>query len=55
MGDPAAESGRQGTPEALIAAGRALFTERGYDAASVRAITAAAGVNLGAITYHFGS
>jgi AcrR family transcriptional regulator len=43
------------TPAALLAAGLRLFTQRGYDGASVRAITAAAGANLGAITYHFGS
>lgn len=46
---------RDGTREALIAAGRALFARHGYDGASVRAITARAGANLGAITYHFGS
>jgi AcrR family transcriptional regulator len=39
----------------LIAAGRRLFGQRGYDGASVRAITRAAGANLGAVTYHFGS
>jgi AcrR family transcriptional regulator len=43
------------TVEALLAAGRALFAEHGFDGASVRALTAAAGANLGAITYHFGS
>lgn len=32
-----------------------LFSKHGYDGTSVRAITAHAGVNLGAITYHFGS
>jgi len=46
---------RDGTREALIAAGRALFARYGYDGASVRAITARARANLGAITYHFGS
>src|SRR5690606_40327253 len=46
---------RDGTRDALIAAGRALYVRHGYDVASVRAITARAGVNLGAITYHFGS
>jgi AcrR family transcriptional regulator len=43
------------TAMALIAAARRLFTLHGYDGASVRAITAEAGANLGAITYHFGS
>ncbi len=44
-----------GTPGALMAAGRKLFARYGYEGASVRAITAEAGANLGAITYHFGS
>jgi len=44
-----------GTRERLVAAGRAIFARRGYDGASVRAITRAAGANLGGITYHFGS
>lgn len=39
----------------LLAAGRKLFARRGFDGASVRAITRAAGANLGAVTYHFGS
>ena len=39
----------------LIAAGRRLFGQRGYDGASIRAITLDAGANLGAVTYHFGS
>lgn len=43
------------TRSALRRAARPLFAEHGYEAASVRAITAAAGANLGAITYHFGS
>lgn len=44
-----------GTAAALIQAARELFALHGYDAASVRAITARAAANLGAITYHFGS
>jgi AcrR family transcriptional regulator len=43
------------TADHLIIAARAEFAARGYAGASVRAITAAAGANLGAITYHFGS
>lgn len=39
----------------LLAAGRKLFARRGFDGASVRAITRAAGTNLGAVTYHFGT
>jgi len=39
----------------LLAAGRSLFAKRGFDGTSIRAITRAAGTNLGAVTYHFGS
>ncbi|HYV96555.1 MAG TPA: TetR/AcrR family transcriptional regulator [Gemmatimonadaceae bacterium] len=39
----------------LLNAGRDLFASRGFDAVSVREITARAKANLGAITYHFGS
>lgn len=39
----------------LLAAARPLFARHGYDGTSVRAITARARANLGAITYHFGS
>jgi len=44
-----------GTRADLIAAGRKLFGQRGFDGTSIRAITAEAGANLGAVTYHFGS
>jgi AcrR family transcriptional regulator len=44
-----------GTAEALLEAGRQLFARDGYSGTSVRAITGAAGANLAAITYHFGS
>jgi AcrR family transcriptional regulator len=44
-----------GTAAALLDAARDIFATQGYDGASVRAITTAAGANLGAITYHFGS
>ncbi len=43
------------TPERLLAAARKLFAEKGFDRASVRAITRSAHANLGAVTYHFGS
>jgi AcrR family transcriptional regulator len=45
----------RGTAEALLSAAGRLFAERGYVGTSIRAITAAAGANLGAVTYHFGS
>lgn len=41
------------TASALLDAARELFAERGYDGASIRAITDRAGANLGAVTYHF--
>jgi len=43
------------TRDDLVAAGRKLFGKRGFDGASIRAITQEAGANLGAVTYHFGS
>jgi AcrR family transcriptional regulator len=43
------------TPERLIEAAQKLFAEKGFDGASIRAITRAAGANLGAVTYHFSS
>jgi AcrR family transcriptional regulator len=43
------------TRTALLAAGRELFATKGFDGASIRAITAHAGANLGSVTYHFGS
>ena len=44
-----------GTRAALLEAGKELFVSKGFDGASVRAITERAGANLGAVTYHFGS
>lgn len=52
---PAHPAPDRSTRNDLIAAGRALFGKRGFDGASVRAITQEAGANLGAVTYHFGS
>jgi TetR/AcrR family transcriptional regulator len=43
-----------GTREALLAAGTALFAERGYDGTPVSAIAEAARVNKAMINYHFG-
>ncbi|MGH7507118.1 MAG: TetR/AcrR family transcriptional regulator [Longimicrobiales bacterium] len=43
------------TRERIVATARRVFAERGYDGASIREITAGAEVNLGAVTYHFGS
>ncbi len=41
--------------DSLLEAGRRLFTEKGYQAVSTRELAESAGVNLGAIQYHFGS
>ena len=42
------------TRDALLAAGAALFAERGYDGVPVAAIAQKAGVNKAMINYHFG-
>ena len=43
------------TKERILDAAEALFMEHGFEATSLRAITAAAAVNLAAVNYHFGS
>lgn len=43
------------TASRLQEAARSLFARQGYAGTSVRQITAHAGANLGAVTYHFGS
>jgi AcrR family transcriptional regulator len=52
---PSTQTSGDRTRDALIAAARRVFSENGFDGASVRVITREAGTNLGAITYHFGS
>ncbi len=42
------------TRDRILDAAERLFAERGYVSASIRDITAAAGVNLAAVNYHFG-
>jgi AcrR family transcriptional regulator len=44
-----------GTKERILDAAERLFSEDGFDATSLRAVTAAAGTNLAAVNYHFGS
>ena len=39
----------------MLDAAEELFMEQGFEATSLRQITAAAGVNLAAVNYHFGS
>ena len=43
------------TKARILDAAEALFMEHGFEATSLRAITAAAAVNLAAVNYHFGS
>jgi len=43
------------TKERILDAAERLFAERGFDGASLRAITGEAAVNLAAVNYHFSS
>ncbi|HEX5779982.1 MAG TPA: TetR/AcrR family transcriptional regulator [Xanthobacteraceae bacterium] len=43
------------TKRRLLAAAINVFAEQGYNAATLREITSAAGVNIAAVNYHFGS
>lgn len=43
------------TVERILDAAEVLFAERGFSETSLRTITGAAGVNLAAVNYHFGS
>lgn len=53
--DTIADVAAEETKKALLEAAKRLVLERGYAGASVRELTAAAGTNLGAVNYHFGS
>ena len=44
-----------GTKTRILDAAEQLFMEHGFEATSLRSLTAAAGVNLAAVHYHFGS
>jgi AcrR family transcriptional regulator len=44
-----------GTKSRILDVAEALFMEHGFEATSLRQITSAAGVNLAAVNYHFGS
>jgi len=44
-----------GTRERILDAAEKLFAEQGFAGTSLRAITTAAGANLAAVNYHFGS
>jgi AcrR family transcriptional regulator len=43
------------TKTRILDAAELLFTEHGFEATSLRSLTAAAGVNLAAVNYHFGT
>src|SRR5437660_735631 len=43
------------TKDRILDAAESLFLDHGFEATSLRQITAAAGVNLAAVNYHFGS
>lgn len=47
--------GNPDTREAILAAARELFAERGYDAASIRGIATAAGVDPALVHHYFGT
>jgi AcrR family transcriptional regulator len=47
--------GESGTRAAILAAARAQFADNGFDAASVRAIAGAAGVDPALVLHYFGS
>lgn len=49
------QSSPQSTKERILVAAEELFARHGFDGASLRQLTSAAGVNLAAVNYHFGS
>ncbi len=52
---PATDALSQDTKSRILDAAESLFTEHGFEATSLRQLTTAAGVNLAAVNYHFGS
>lgn len=54
MSPPKTASGADQTRERIVQAAERLFLEHGFDGTSLRLVTAAAEVNLGAVNYHFG-
>lgn len=49
------QSSPQSTKERILVAAEELFARHGFEGASLRQLTSAAGVNLAAVNYHFGS
>jgi AcrR family transcriptional regulator len=52
---PVTDALSQDTKSRILDAAEALFTQHGFEATSLRQLTAAAGVNLAAVNYHFGT
>ena len=52
---PAIDPVSPDTKSRIIDAAEQLFMEHGFEATSLRSLTAAASVNLAAVNYHFGS
>ena len=52
---PAPDPTSADTKTRILDAAEQLFMEHGFEATSLRQLTAAAGVNLAAVNYHFGS
>ncbi|RDI97395.1 TetR/AcrR family transcriptional regulator [Dyella solisilvae] len=52
---PAPSAAAQSTKERILGAAEELFARHGFEGASLRQLTSAAGVNLAAVNYHFGS
>ena len=50
-----AATGTRETKDRILDAAERFFAEDGFDATSLRSVTTAAGVNLAAVNYHFGS
>jgi AcrR family transcriptional regulator len=55
MGRTGRRPGKQDTREVILAAAREAFAERGFDAASIRHIAAAAGVDPALVHHYFGA
>jgi AcrR family transcriptional regulator len=47
--------GPTNTPEAILAAARELFAERGFQATTIRAVAGSAGVNTALVHHYFGT
>ena len=50
-----APRGAAATKERILDTAEALFMEHGFEATGLRSMTTAAGVNLAAVNYHFGT